>query len=125
MLLFGSNETPSTARFATIATMAEDTFIPPARVAQQARRGLELRRSMPSSRRCCTTVGIRRGVQLANRQPVSVSTLKRMRSYFDRHEVDKEGRGWGVDSKGYQAWLLWGGDPGRDWAERLLAEMGE
>lgn len=31
----------------------------------------------------------------------------------------KQGEGWGVDSKGYQAWLLWGGDPGRAWADRI------
>lgn len=43
-----------------------------------------------------------------------------MVSFFARHEVDKQGAGWGVDSKGYQAWLLWGGDAGRAWALRLL-----
>lgn len=100
------------------------TFIPPATVARAARRGLALRRSLPKSKRCCTKIGIRRAVQLSNRQPVSVDTLERMVSYFARHEVDKRGAGWGEDSKGYQAWLLWGGDPGRDWAERLLARHG-
>lgn len=99
------------------------TFIPPVSVAKQAQRGLELRRSLPPSKRCCTPVGIRRGVQLSNRQPVSVRTLERMESYFDRHEVDKQGQDWGDDSKGYQAWLLWGGDAGRRWAERLLDEL--
>jgi hypothetical protein len=44
-----------------------------------------------------------------------------MVSYFARHEVDREGEGWGVDSKGYQAWLMWGGDPGRAWARRLVS----
>ena len=45
-----------------------------------------------------------------------------MVSYFARHEVDKQGEGWGRDSKGYQAWLLWGGDAGRAWANRLKRE---
>lgn len=98
------------------------TFKPPPDVAAEARYGLELRASMPPSRRCCTPVGIRRAAQLANEQPVSVDTLKRMKAYFDRHQVDKKGRGWGVDSKGWQAWLLWGGDSGRAWAEQMLAE---
>lgn len=97
------------------------TFTPPAEVARAARQGLELRRSLSASKRCCTAVGLRRASQLANRQPVSLDTLKRMRSYFARHEVDKQGRGWGVDSKGYQAWLLWGGDPGRRWAKQQLS----
>lgn len=101
------------------------TFIPPAKVAAEARYGLELRAAQPPSNRCCTDVGIRRAVQLANRQPVSVETLKRMRSYFQRHAVDKRGRGWGVSSKGFQAWLLWGGNSGRDFANRILDELGE
>jgi len=50
--------------------------------------------------------------------------LRRMVSFFARHEVDKSGEGWGVDSKGYQAWLGWGGDPGRAWARRILRRQG-
>jgi hypothetical protein len=46
-----------------------------------------------------------------------------MVSFFARHEVDKQGEGWGVDSKGYQAWLLWGGNPGRAWAKRMIARL--
>jgi hypothetical protein len=67
-------------------------------------------------------VGIRRAVQLKNRQPVSQKTLKRMKAYFDRHRIDKRAKGWGVDSKGYQAWLLWGGDAGYKWAKAQLAK---
>jgi hypothetical protein len=98
------------------------TYTPPPKVAAAARKGLDLRASQPPSRRGGTEVGIRRAVQLANRQPVSVSTLKRMRSYFQRHSVDRYGKGWGIDSKGWQAWLLWGGNAGQDWANRLLNE---
>jgi hypothetical protein len=64
-------------------------------------------------------VGLARARQLANQQEVSMDTIQRMISYFDRHEVDKQGEGWGRDSKGFQAWLLWGGDPGRAWARRV------
>ncbi len=49
-----------------------------------------------------------------------------MTSYFARHSVDKEADGFGDDEKpsaGYIVWLLWGGDPGRDWAERVRADM--
>jgi hypothetical protein len=46
-----------------------------------------------------------------------------MVSYFARHEVDKKGEGWGVDSAGYIAWLLWGGDAGRGWANRISREF--
>lgn len=97
-----------------------DTFTPPADVAAAAKRGLELRAEQPPSNRGGTAVGIARAKQLANRDPVSLDTIKRMVSFFARHEVDKKGEGWGKDSKGYQAWLLWGGDPGRRWAESVL-----
>jgi hypothetical protein len=100
------------------------TYRPPVAVAEAARRALELRASLPPSRRGMTPTGIRRATQLANRQPVSVETLRRMVSFFARHEVDKSGKGWGVDSKGYQAWLGWGGDPGRAWARRILRRQG-
>lgn len=101
------------------------TFTPPESVAKEARLGLEMRSQQPQSNRCCTPVGIRRATQLANRQPVSVDTLKRMRSYFARHEVDKLGKNWNKDSKGKQAWLCWGGDSGRIWADECLRYIGE
>jgi hypothetical protein len=96
------------------------TFVPPVAVAREAKRGLTLRRSQPPSRRCCTQVGLRRAAQLKNRQPVSLDTVKRMKAYFDRHEKDKNAKGWGINSKGWQAWLLWGGDAGREWAEDCI-----
>mgnify|MGYP000553614945 CR=1 FL=1 len=40
-----------------------------------------------------------------------------------RHEVDKQGEGWGKDSAGYIAWLLGGGAPGRAWANKLAKQM--
>lgn len=92
---------------------------PPAAVAQAAATGLRLRASMPPSRRGGTAVGIARARDLANRRPVSDSTIVRMRSYFARHAVDASAPGWGVDSKGWQAWLLWGGDAGRAWSNRI------
>lgn len=103
-----------------IRNPAERTWIPPATVAAEARKALELRAKQPPSNRCCTPVGIARAKQLANRQPVSETTLRRMKAYFDRHVVDRKGKGWGVDSKGYQAWLAWGGDSGRDWCKNIL-----
>lgn len=99
---------------------ASPTHIPPGPVAAAAQRGLDLRASQPASNRCCTSVGLRRAAQLANRQPVSEDTMRRMLSYFQRHTVDRGGRGWGTTSKGWQAWLCWGGDEGYAWVRRVL-----
>lgn len=98
-------------------------FIPPASVAKQAKQGLELREKQPDSNKCCTPTGLARARQLVNRQQLSPSTVKRMKSFFDRHEVDKQGEGWGVDSKGYQAWKIWGSDAGYSWAKKIVAQM--
>lgn len=46
-----------------------------------------------------------------------------MTAYFARHERDKAASRWGIDSKGYQAWLLWGGDAGREWATKTLTRQ--
>ena len=106
-----------------IRNPAERTFIPPPAVAAEARKALDLRAKQPPSNRCCTPVGIARAKQLANRQPVSETTLRRMKAFFDRHAVDAKGKGWGVDSKGWQAWLAWGGTSGRKWCENILRSL--
>ena len=72
-------------------------------------------------------VGIARARDLASRRAVSLDTIRRMASFFARHEVDKKAEGFrrgepGYPSKGLQAWLLWGGDPGRAWAARILRQ---
>tara|TARA_R100001163_G_scaffold64608_1_gene59264 strand:- start:1206 stop:1541 length:336 start_codon:yes stop_codon:yes gene_type:complete len=105
------------------AKKKSDGFKPPKSVAKAAERGLKLRDKQSASNKAGTAVGLARANQLKNQENLSLSTVKRMKSYFDRHEVDKQGEGWGVDSKGYQAWLLWGGDPGRAFAERIVRQQ--
>ena len=107
--------------------MAERTFTPTQRMAAAARRGLRLREKFD---RGGTEVGLARAKQLAARDPVSVTDLKAMHSYFARHAVDKEaaekkgsGHKWNSDSDpsaGFIAWLLWGGDAGKTWAEAKM-----
>jgi len=95
--------------------MAEG-HVPPQAVRNNAKRGLELRKKHG---RGGTEVGVARARDLSNGAALSLDTIKRMNSYFARHEVDKKGEGWGVDSAGYIAWLLWGGDAGRSWARGI------
>lgn len=104
----------------------EGSFKPPASVAEAAKRALAMREELPPSRRGGTEVGIARARQLANRQPVSLSTIKRMASFFARHEPDKKATGFrrgeeGYPTRGKVAWELWGGDAGRRWAESIVA----
>jgi len=99
--------------------MTDTSFKPPAEVQSNAKRGLELR---AKHNRGGTAVGVARARDLSNGANISLDTIKRMNSYFARHEVDKKGEGWGVDSAGYIAWLLWGGDAGWSWAKGILRE---
>lgn len=94
-----------------------DGHVPPQQVRSNAKRGLELREKYG---RGGTEVGVARARDLSNGKAVSLDTIKRMNSYFSRHEVDKKGEGWGKDSAGYIAWLLWGGDAGWSWAKGIL-----
>jgi hypothetical protein len=96
-----------------------DGYVPPQAVRNNAKRGLELRKKHG---RGGTAIGVARARDLSNGKALSLSTINRMVSYFARHEVDKKGEGWGVDSAGYIAWLLWGGDAGRSWANRISKE---
>lgn len=98
-------------------------FTPPEAASQAAEKGLELRSRFG---RGGTDVGIARARDLKNRRAVSPDTVGRMVSYFARHEVDKRAGKFGDDddpSAGYIAWLLWGGDAGRAWAEELQDKM--
>ena len=102
-----------------------DTYTPTAEIAAQARKGLEWR---DEYNRGGTEVGVARARDLSNRRPLSEETVRRMKAYFDRHEVDKQGTGWSEGSEGFPsagriAWLLWGGDPGRSWANRIVEQL--
>jgi hypothetical protein len=99
--------------------------VPTAAMARNAERGLELRAQYG---RGGTIIGVTRANQLKDRENLSPSTVKRMNSYFARHEVDKEAQGFrrgeeGWPSAGVVAWLLWGGDEGQTWARTKVKEL--
>ena len=85
----------------------------PEAVRNNAKRGIKLNEAVGN--KCATQVGKVRAQQLANGEPVSEKTIKRMYSYLSRAEVyyeqgDKE-------SCGYISYLLWGGKSAKTWAE--------
>jgi hypothetical protein len=96
---------------------------PPAAVAENARRALEVRETKPESERGMTEIGIARARDLANRANLSEDTIRRMVAYFERHEKDKRGETWDDQGKGWQAWNGWGGDEGFAWARRKRDEF--
>jgi hypothetical protein len=105
--------------------MPASSHTPTLKMAANARRGLKLRAKFD---RGGTEVGVRRAHKLADRTDLSDTDVKSMHSYFARHTVDKDGKThkWGSNedpSAGYIAWLLWGGDEGKAWADRHAARL--
>lgn len=80
-------------------------------MASNAKRGLELRKKHGKGG---TSVGVARARDIANRKNMSPETISRMVRFFARHDGNQSG---GEDDAGYIAWLLWGGDSGKTWAE--------
>jgi len=98
-------------------------FTPPQGAREAARRALEVRKTKPASQRGMTPVGIARARDLINGVKLSPDTVRRMKAFFDRHEIDKQGKGWGEQGKGWQAWNGWGGDAGYSWAKKIVRQM--
>jgi len=113
------------SQFAIPRKYAHINFKPTAALAVEAKRGLEWREEF---NRGGTEVGVARARDLMNRANLSPDTIRRMNSYFARHEVDKQGEGFkpgqdGYPSAGRIAWALWGGDAGASWAAARAAQM--
>lgn len=104
--------------------MSKDSFKPPQDVANAAKRGLEKREKQAPSDKCCTPTGLARARDLMNRAGVSKDTIKRMNSFFARHGAgtSKEGLD-DPNSKASQAWDIWGGDPGKKWADGIKKDL--
>ena len=105
-----------------VDTSIDDPWTPPQAVQRAAEKGLKLREEFG---RGGTMVGVARARDLSNGKRIPPETINRMLSYFARHEVDKQADDFGNDdnpSPGYIAWLLWGGDAGQAWANRIERE---
>lgn len=99
-----------------------DGYSPPAGARSAARRAIKFKEDGKANG-AGTSVGWTRAGQLARGETISLSTVKRMYSYFSRHEVDKKGKDWGNSanpSNGYIMWLAWGGDAGFSWSRSIV-----
>jgi phage gp29-like protein len=101
----------------------EINFRPTEEMARNAINALEIRRAKSQSERGMTSVGLARARDISNRAELSEDTVRRMVSYFQRHEVDKKGSTWDEQGKGWQAWNGWGGDAGYAWAKRIVKKL--
>lgn len=102
--------------------MSEKTgYKPTSGMQSAARRAIKLK-EQGKAKGAGTAVGWTRAGQLARGETLSLSTVKRMYSFFSRHEVDKQGKDWDnaeSPSNGKIMWLAWGGDAGFSWSRKI------
>jgi hypothetical protein len=102
--------------------VAKEGYKPTAGMQSAARRAIKLK-EQGKAKGAGTAVGWTRAGQLARGETLSLSTVKRMYSYFSRHEVDKKGKDWDNSenpSNGKIMWLAWGGDAGFSWSRKIV-----
>ena len=86
-----------------------------------------IKRNEALGNKCGTQVGKVRAQQLAQGKPVSIDTIKRMRSFLLRQKDNYElaVRRKNYDACGYISYLLWGGPAALPWAEKKLRQAGK
>ncbi len=102
--------------------MAKEGYKPTSGMQSAARRAIKLK-EQGKAKGAGTSVGWTRAGQLARGETLSLSTVRRMYSFFSRHEVDKKGKDFNNaenPSNGKIMWLAWGGDAGFSWSRKIV-----
>lgn len=104
---------------------AEETYVVPQYIADNAQKALDAKEKYDLD--YGTPVGWKRARQLANRENISLDTVKRMYSFLKRHEKNAdipEGKEWYEDA-GYVMLLAWGGLDALPWCEKIILKANE
>lgn len=97
------------------------SYKPTETMANNAKRGLKMRDESTPSNKGGTQVGLQRANQFAKRESVSLDTVMRTYQFLSRARVYYKP---GQNTKGTQAYLMWGGPAGLTWARNILKEEG-
>jgi len=101
----------------------------PQTATNNAKRMLEWREKYGDEVRAGTPTGWRRASMLANRAPLTIEMLNRIKSFFARHEGNQtiadryKETPW--RDNGFVSWNLWGGTAMRDWVNKKLNEIND
>ena len=109
-------------------------FKPPEAVANAAKRGLAYRKksgkgglSSQDAGKQGIGSGVQRAVNLKNKNNIAPETFSMIRGFFSRHKKNKsigaENKNTPWEDAGHVAWLLWGGDPGKKWVDKVIKQM--
>lgn len=99
----------------------QETFMPTSGMKSAATRALRWKKE-GKAKGAGTPIGWGRATDIVAGRPMSLSTVKRMYSFFSRHEVDKKGKDFynvSNPSNGRIMWDAWGGDAGFSWSRKI------
>ena len=103
------------------APQNEDSYTDyPQAASDNAKRALDWKEENGNKNDCGTLVGWMRANQLAKREPISLTTVKRMAA-FVRHAQNKDVSY--EEGCGGLMWDAWGGDEGINWAIRKIEQL--
>jgi hypothetical protein len=100
--------------------MSAKTYEVPAAVSRAAKKGLELHEQHG---RGGTDVGVAMARKLSSGKNMSEEDVLHVSKYFPRHAGDNLDERGDDPSNGYIAWMLWGGDAGREWSEGVKDKL--
>lgn len=99
-----------------------ETYTPTSGMKAAARRALRWKEE-GKAKGAGTPVGWGRATDIVAGRGLSLDTVKRMFSFFSRHEVDKRGKDFynsSNPSNGRIMWDAWGGDAGFSWSRAIV-----
>jgi hypothetical protein len=92
----------------------------PIEATENAKRALKFYRESNNKNNCLTAIGVKRMLQLANREAISYDIVLRM-AKFKRHQQHKNNPY--ENYCGKLSWDAWGGDAGINWAIKKVNEI--
>lgn len=101
---------------------AESGYAAPEAARSNARRGIELVEQGEAGDGL-ESATVTRAHKIAEGQPLSADHIQRMHSFFERHDKTRPDDGGKGNSPWKTAWLLWGGDAGRSWANSMYHKI--
>jgi hypothetical protein len=102
-----------------------DTYTPTAGMKSAAARAIRWKEQGKATG-AGTPVGWGRARDIVSGRSMSISVVRRMYSFFSRHEVDKKGKDFNNTSNpsnGRIMWDAWGGDAGFSWSRSIVERM--
>jgi HK97 family phage portal protein len=101
----------------------------PQTATNNAKRMIEWREKYGDEVRAGTATGWRRASMLANREPLTIEMLNRIKSFFARHEGNQTIADQYKDTpwrdNGFVSWNLWGGTAMKNWVNKKLNEIND